>query len=111
MGVRLKGIHVTSLGVAMQLQEKLLAPQYRDLKPDEEFLESFAGVVGSKWPSLAASLSLSGEEIEEVKKDEGLSQQKLPLRMLRLWVSREDATYAHLCQTLKTISLFQYAKQ
>ena len=110
MGVSLKCIHVTSLGVAMQLQEKLLAPQYRDLKPDEEFLELFAGVVGSKWPSLAASLSLSGEEIEEVKK-EGLSQQDHTLRMLRKWVSREDATYGHLYQTLKTISLFHYAKQ
>ena len=70
------------------------------------FLESFAGVVVSKWPSLAAFLSLSGDEIEEVRREEG-SHQDLALQMLKKWCSREDATYGQLCQALKTISLFQ----
>ena len=70
------------------------------------FLESFAGVVGSKWPSLAASLSLSGDEMEEVRMEEG-SPQDRALQMLKKWCSREDATYGQLCQALKTISLFQ----
>ena len=61
-------------GDVIGLQEKLLTPQYHDLKPDVEFLESFAGVVGSKWPSLAASLSLNDEEIEEVRKEGGSPQ-------------------------------------
>ena len=69
------------------------------------FLESLAGVVGSKWPSLAASLSLSGDEMEEVRREEG-SHQDLALQMLKKWYSREDATYGQLCQALKTISLF-----
>ena len=70
------------------------------------FLESLAGVVGPKWPSLAASLSLSGDEMEEVRREEG-SHQDRALQMLKKWCSREDATYGQLCQALKTISLFQ----
>ena len=90
----------------MELQEKLLEPQNHGLKPDEEFLGAFAGVVGSKWPSLATTLSLSESEIKEVK-GEGLSHQDHALQMLSKWTSREDATYGQLCQRLKTISLFQ----
>ena len=88
-----------------QLQKMLLAKETRDLQPDVEFLESFAGVVGSLWPSLAVSLCLSESEIEEVKQ---LPQQHQALRMLQMWVSREDATYGQLYQRLKTVSLFQY---
>ena len=93
------------LGDVIGLQEKLLASQYHDLKPDVEFLESFAGVVGSKWPSLAASLFLNDEEIGEVRKDGG-SPQDCARQTLNKWSSREDATYGQLCQMLVTISLF-----
>ena len=94
-------------GVAIQLQEKLLEPQNHGLKPDVEFLSAFAGLVGSKWPSLATTLSLSESEIKEVKREES-SQQDHALQILKKWSSREDATYGQLCQRLKTISLFQY---
>ena len=100
-------IYFIPTGVAMELQEKLLEPQNHGLKPDVEFLGAFAGVVGSKWPSLATTLSLSESEIKEVK-GEGLSQQDNALQMLKKWASREDASYGQLCQRLKTISLFQY---
>ena len=94
-------------GVAIQLQEKLLEPQNHGIRPDVEFLSAFAGLVGSKWPSLATTLSLSESEIKEVK-GEGPSQTDHTLQMLKKWASREDATYGQLCQRLKTISLFQY---
>ena len=94
-------------GVAIQLQQKLLDPQNHGLTPDVEFLGAFAGVVGSKWPSLATTLSLSENEIEEVKR-EGHSQEEHALQMLKVWASREDATFDQLCTKLKTISLFQY---
>ena len=82
----------------VDLQKKLLEGGI--VKPDIVFLESFAAVLGDKWPSLASSLSLSEEEIEEVRKEgEGF-------QMLKLWVKREEATYDLLCQTLKTASLF-----
>ena len=93
------------LGVAIQLQEKLLKKELCMVKPDARFLELFAGVMRNKWPSLAVSLSLSEQEIEEVKEGEEGDQ---ALQMLRKWVSREDATYGQLCQMLKSISLFQY---
>ena len=99
-------VHIfNSVGTCIELQRKLLDKDNVQSKPDAEFLKSFSGVVGSLWPLLAASLSLSESEIEEVKT---LPQQDQPLQMLRKWVSREDATYGHLYQTLKTISLFQY---
>ena len=72
-----------------------------------EFLGAFAGVVGSKWPSLVTTLSLSESEIKEVKR-EGLSQQDHALQMVKKWASREDATYGQLCQRLKTTS-FKYS--
>ena len=52
------------------LQKKLLDKQNHQLKPDAE---SFANVVGSRWPSLASSLSLSVDEIANVT-EEGLTR-------------------------------------
>ena len=93
----------------VDLQKKLLDQQNHHLKPDEEFLQSFAKVVGSKWPSLASSLSLSGDEIANVK-EEGLTQQDCALKMLKKWSAKEDATYGQLYLILKTIPLFQHGK-
>ena len=76
------------------------------MKPDEEFLELFAGVVGSQWPSLAASLPLSEEEIMEVRKGD-VSQRKCAFKMLHKWVSTGDATYGQLCHKLMTFSMFE----
>ena len=56
------------------------------------------------------TLSLSEGEIVGLKEKVGLSQQELALQMLRIWVSREEATYGQLCRKLKTISLFQHSK-
>ena len=95
---------LSSAGTHVKLQQKLLDKENHPLKPDEEFLEMFAGEMKSKWPLLAASLSLSEGEIEEVK---ALPQPQQALQMLRKWVSREDATYGQLYQQLVSISLFQ----
>ena len=82
-------------------------PYNHDLKPDKEFLSAFADVVGSKWPSLATTLSLSEDEIKEMKRDsESLFRQDHAFLMLSRWASREDATYGQLCLKLKKISLF-----
>ena len=87
--------------VVISLQEKLLEPQYHEVKPDVEFLESFADVVGSKWPSLAASLSMSGDEIEDMRK-KGYSHIHCALQMLQKWISTEEATYGWLCERLSS---------
>ena len=92
-------------GVHVQVQEKLLDQDNFSVKPDEEFLELFAGVVGSQWPSLAASLPLSEEEIMEVRKGD-VSQRECAFKMLNKWVSTSDATYGQLHHQLMTFSMF-----
>ena len=90
-------------GIQVELQKRLLPKENQPLKPEMSFIESFAGVVGSLWPSLAASLSLSVSEIEEVK---ALPQQDQAVQMLKKWVSREGATYGQLRQGLVTTHIF-----
>lgn len=95
---------ICTLGLHVELQEKLLVKRNQNLKPDNRFLVPFAGVVGSKWQSLAVSLSLSESEVM----GEGVSHQDRALQMLKKWVMREDATYGQLCQKLNTVSLFLF---
>lgn len=52
------------------------------------------------------SLSLSEGEIEELKEKVRYSHQELALKMLRIWASKEEATFGELCIKLKSISLF-----
>ncbi len=101
------------LGVHIRLQEKLLNKANQPCRPDQEFLGSFAAVVGADWSSLAVSLSLGRSVIEEVKRvgEEGLSPRDHAHRMLKMWAAREDATYGQLCTALKAIPLFQYSKE
>ena len=96
-----------TVGLHIQLQEKLLGEENEALKPDEEFLHSLSVLVGSRWPSLAVSLALSEGDIEGLKGKVGVSQQELALHMLKIWTLKENATYGQLCRKLKTISLFQ----
>ena len=100
-------------GQHIQLQKTLLSPEQRDLKPDQQFLELFSAdhEVGSKWPSLASSLSLTSSEVEEVKKRKQCSHQEHALQVLKKWVEREDATYGQLCLKLKAIPLFQHCRE
>ena len=78
------------------------------MKVDDEYLQLLSGEVGSRWPSLATSLSLSAKEIMELKDMVGLSEHELALQMLRTWALKENATYGQLCRKLNTISLFQH---
>ena len=80
----------------VKLQEKLLDKAHHSNKPDEEFLQSFAALVGSEWTSLAASLSLSKSKMEEVRTQKGHAAAV----MMKMWASREDATYGQLRRKL-----------
>ena len=88
------------------MQRTLLDPEKQSLRPDEQFLELLAGVVKSECPSLVSILSLTSNEMKEVKKNQKVSQSELSLLVLKKWATREEATYGQLCQKLKTISLF-----
>ncbi len=96
----------------MDIQEQLLDPDNRQtslgLGGGGEFLREFAGVVGSKWPSLAAILSLTRGEIEEVRRDGAGSPADQALVMLRRWREKvPTATYGDLCDKLMTIPLMR----
>ena len=96
------------LGDVIALQEKLIEPQYSNQKPDDDFLQSFAGIVGNRWPSLASLLPLTPIDIEQIKREkERLSQARQALRMLRKWNSRGNASYGQLLESLKTVPLFR----
>ena len=94
---------ISPAGVHVRLQEKLLDKQNHPLKPDEQFLELFAGEVEGKWPLLAAALSLTESEIGQVKR-EGLPKKDQALQMLNKWVSKEGATYGQLYQQLVSVN-------
>lgn len=77
-------IYSISVGGLIGLQEKLLDSQYSKQKPNDDFLQSFAGVVGDRWPSLASLLFLTAEDVEKIKRDkEKSSQANQALHMLR----------------------------
>lgn len=103
---------IVHTGKTIEIQKKLLELEYHHVQPDDDFLQSFSRVVGSKWPYLASLLSLSSGEIKEVRKGmgEGLTSESHALLMLRKWVSREDATYGQLYKKIKPVSLFQLCK-
>jgi hypothetical protein len=81
-----------------------LDPLKSDSKPDDNFLQIFAKIVGSHWPHLASQLSLSTRDImEELKRRERSSPADQALYMLQKWKSKEEATYGLLCERLRTV--------
>ena len=102
---------ISLVGEAISIQRKLLESEHHCVKPDDEFLHSLSGVIGSKWSYLAALLSLSSSDIRAVRVEgEGQSQREQALLMLGKWSSREGATYGQLFEKLKPISLFQLCR-
>ena len=91
------------------LQKKLIETHYSNVKPDNDFLCSFATVVGKNWPSLASLLSLSASDIEEIKRESGrtTTHTEQALQMLKMWSSRMEATYGYLYSKLETIPLIK----
>ena len=96
-------IHLCNAGVTLSILEKLVESQYSDKKPDDDFLRSFARVIGNYWPFLASLLSLTAEDVEEIKIR--LPEADRALQMLRKWSTRSEATYGQLCISLKVVGL------
>ena len=96
-------------GGVLVIQEKLLESQYSEMKPDDEFLQSFARVVGNDWPHLASLLSLSTRDLmEEMKRQNKTSSVDQALHMLQIWNSHEETTYSKLCERLRTVPKFTF---
>ena len=95
-------------GEVISIQEKLIDPQYSSHEPEDDFLQTFAVIVGSEWPHLASLLSISTRDImDELKGRERLSQTDQALYMLQKWKSKEEATYGVLCERLRTVLLIR----
>ncbi len=90
----------------MALQEKILEND-SSFRSDEEFLQLFAVIIGSRWQSLAFPLSLTSEDIVSIKrKTRGAEPTRQALVMLQRWAARETATYGQLRERLRTLSVF-----
>ena len=102
-------VYFSHTGHLICLQETLIEIHYSDEKPDNDFLCSFATVVGKNWPSLASLLSLSASDVEEIKRESGrtTTHTEQALQMLRMWSSRTEATYGYLYSKLKTVPLLR----
>lgn len=95
------------IGDQIDLQEKLLKPEYAHQKLDITFMQSFAKVVLNRWPSLASLLCFTAREIDDFKQEtRRYSCQNQALHLLKKWNSCEDATYGNLYNRLKIVPLF-----
>lgn len=90
-----------NIGVVIELQRRLIETDLAHCKPDDDFLESFAEVVGDHWCFLATLLSIDNT-IEVYHSD-----REKALQVLKVWQSSPEATYGQLKQKLQTISIFQ----
>ncbi len=92
--------------IDVPLQEKILKSN-SSLRPDEDFLQSFAAIIGSRWQCLAFPLSLTSEDIVSIKREtRGAEPTRQALVMLQKWAARETATYGQLREKLRTLSVF-----
>ncbi len=98
-------INMQSIKIDVPLQEKILKSN-SSLRPDKEFFQSFAAVIGSQWQCLAFPLSLTSEDIVSIKKETRGGPTRRALIMLQKWAARETATYGQLRERLRTLSVF-----
>ena len=92
--------------IDVPLQKKILEKD-SSLRPNEDFLQSFAAVIGSRWQCLAFPLSLTSEDIVSIKREtRGAEPTRQALVMLQKWATRETATYGQLRERLRTLSVF-----
>ena len=92
-------------GEIIGIQERLI--EGHNQKPDDGFLQSFAGIIGNGWPSLASLLSLTAEDTEEIKTEQ---EEHRPLSMLKKWSVKSDADFAQLLEKLQSMLLFDSVK-
>ena len=89
------------------LQDKILNEVNTHSRPDSNFLQSFAAIIGSRWQCLASLLSLTSEDIVSIRRDtRGAEPTRQALAMLEKWVASETATYGQLRERLCTLSVF-----
>ena len=86
----------THTDVEVALQTQLLNKDNANTELDDIFLRMFAEVAGEQWPSLAALLSHTVQDIEAFERE-----QHPALCMLRGWKQSTSPTYGHLLSVMK----------
>ena len=88
--------------IDVPLQAKILRSN-SSIRPDVNFLQSFAAIIGSRWWCLAFPLSLTSEGIVSIRREtKGAEPTRQALVMLKKWAARETATYGQLRERLRT---------
>ncbi len=91
----------------VSLQRIILDESKSTSRPDMDFLQSFAAIIGSRWQCLASPLSLTSEDIVSIKRESrGAEPTRQALIMLQKWAASNTATYGHLKERLCTLSVF-----
>ena len=78
-------------------------------RPDEDFIHSFAAIIGSRWQCLAFPLSLTSEDnCEHQERDKrSRADQKSTRHAAEVGSSQGDGNlYGQLRETLRTLSMF-----
>jgi len=84
----------------VDLERKLLDPKLASCELDDDTLQQLADFIGDKWASIAALLSFSTAEIEQIK------DRNCPAKaMLQKLKEKGILTHEQLCTRLQTISL------
>ena len=86
----------------VDFERKLLDPSLASCELDDDTLQQLADFIGDKWASIAALLSFTTAEIEQIK--DGNCPAKAMLQKLK---EKGILTHEQLCTRLQTISLLK----
>lgn len=101
-------IHLYStIHADLPLQCNILDEENSTIRPNKDFLKSFADIISSRWQCFASPLSLTSEDIVSIKREtRGAEPTRQALVMLQKWAAHETATYGQLRERLRTRSVF-----
>ena len=88
--------------IDVNLERRLLDPSRASCELDEDTLQQLADVTGDKWASIAALLSFTIAEIEQIRSEDCPAQ-----AMLQKLKEKEILTCEQLCSRLRTITLLK----
>ena len=80
----------------MDVQQSLLNKENANSEITEEFIETFAALINSRWPLLASLLSFTTSEIEHIKREVTGMPPVKAAAMLGKWKERTIGTYGVL---------------
>ena len=91
--------------VVHNVQKAILNEEAADSLVSEDFVQTFATVIDSKWPLIASLLSFTTAEIEQIKREvTGVPSVKAATTMMNKWRERATATYSSIMTKVSNIN-------